>query len=335
MTALSGRAALVLGFLLVAAAVGLGLSFGRIARPANPTPRFVVVSTSPAPSPTRVLVDEATLFKQQVSAGCATSQSVWVVTNGGGLLRYDGTAWTQVDDTLRSLTRVACGQDAAYAVGFVGEFLVTDEVARQIRSTALTTDNLYGVSTVGDGALMVGANGAIFILQGGQLDVDPRAKAIDGDLRDVAAFSLTSAWAVGQDGITYRLDQRGWNPVGSGQTKTLLSIAATTPADAVAVGEGGTIVRYDSGWQQVKSPVTQRLRDVIVRPSLWIAGDHGTLLTGTLGSLRAVDLRTDCDLVSVFSRGSEIWVVGSAAAGGGGVWQLTLDGGVTKHWGGC
>lgn len=332
---MSGRAAILLGLLLVAAAVGLGLSFGRIARPANPTPRFVSVSTSPAPSPTRVPVDVATLFRQQVSAGCATSQSVWVVTNGGGLLRYDGTTWTQVDDTLRSLTAIACAQDAAYAVGFVGEFLITDEIARQIRSAALTTDNLYGVSIVGDGAMMVGANGAIFILQGGTLDLDPRASAIDEDLRDVAAFSLTSAWAVGQDGVTYRLDQRGWNPVGSGQTKTLLAVAATTPADAVAVGEGGAIVRFDSGWQQVKSPVTTRLRDVIVKPALWIAGDHGTLLTGTVASLRAVDLHTECDLLSVFSRGSEIWVVGSATAGGGGVWQLGLDGAVMQHWGGC
>ena len=332
---MTGRAAIALGLLLVAAAVGLGLSFGRVFRPPNPTPRFVSVSTSPAPSPTRAPVDVATLMKQQVWSGCATSQSVWVVTNGGGLLRYDGTSWSQVDDTLRSLTRVVCAQDSAYAVGLVGEFLITDEVARQIRSTALSTDNMYGVSTIGDGVMMVGANGAVFILQGGTLDIDPRANTIDEDLHGVVAFSLSSAWAVGQGGITYRLDQRGWNPVGSGQTKTLLAIAATTPADAVAVGEGGAIVRFDSGWQQVKSPATTALRDVIVRPSLWIAGDHGTLLTGTLSALRAVDLHTECDLTSVFARGSEIWVVGGAAAGGGGVWQLTQEGAVTQHWGGC
>ena len=330
---ISGRAAALLGVLLVAAAIGLGLSFGRIARPPAPTPIRVSVTTSPAPSRTPVPVDVATLFRQPVSAACATPASVWVVTNGGGLLRYDGTAWSQVDDTLRSLVAVTCSQDTAVAVGLVGAVVITDEIARQIRSADVTTADLLGVSALPDGALMVGAQGNVFLLNNG--DIQPFAAGIDEDLHDVVAFSLSSAWAVGQDGITYRLDQRGWNPVGSGQTKTLLAVAATTPADAVAVGEGGIVVRYDGGWQVVKSGVTARLRDVIIRPTLWIAGDQGTLLTGTTGSLRTIDLRTQCDLVSVFSRGSEIWVLGSAPAGGGGMWQLTLDGAVTQHWGGC
>ena len=329
---MSWRAAAGLGVLLVAAAVGLGLSFGRIARPPAPTPIHVSVTTSPLPSPTRVLVDEATLFKQPISAGCATTDSVFVFTNGGGMLRYDGTSWAQIDDTLRSLTSAACGQGIAYAVGPVGELAIVDEVARQIRSTAVATDDLYGVGTFADGALLVGANGSVYLLYQG--DIQPFAAGIDENLRDVAIFGLQSAWAVGQDGITYRLDQRGWNPVGSGQTKTLLSVAATTSADAVAVGEGGVIVRWDNGWQAVTSSVTTTLRDVIIKPSVWIAGDHGTLLTGTLGALRAIDLHTQCDLVAVFSRGNEIWVLGNAGVAGG-AWRLTLDGAVAQHFGGC
>lgn len=330
---ISGRAATLIGVLLVAAAIGLGLSFGRIARPPAPTPIRVSVTTSPAPSRTRVPDDPATLFRQPVSAGCATPESVWVVTNGGGLLRYDGTAWAQVDDTLRSLVAVTCTQSTAVAVGLVGALVITDEVARQIRSRDVTTADFSGISSFADGAMMVGPAGNVWLYY--QDDTQPYAAGIDEDLHDVVAFGLTSAWAVGQEGITYRLDQRGWNPVGSGQTKTLLAVAATTPADAVAVGEGGVIVRYDGGWQVVKSGVDARLRDVIVKPALWIAGDKGTLLTGTAGSLRTIDLHTQCDLVSVFARGSEIWVLGSAAAGGGGIWQLTLDGNVAQHWGGC
>ena len=333
MNGVSARAAIGLGVLLVAAAIGLGLGLGRLARPPEPTPRHVSVTAPPTPSRTPVPVDVATLFSQPVSAACATAQSVWVVTNGGGLLRYDGTAWAQVDDTLRSLDAVTCSQDRAIAVGLVGTVVLADEAARQINATDVSVADLFGVSTLSDGALMVGAQGNVFLLNNGE--IQPFAAGIDEDLHDVVAFSLESAWAVGQDGITYRLDRRGWNPVGSGQTKTLLAVAATTPADAVAVGEGGIIVRYDGGWQVVKSDVTTRLRDVIVKPALWIAGDQGTLLTGTAGSLRAIDLHTQCDLVSVFSRGSEIWVLGSATAGGGGLWQLTLDGAVAQHWGGC
>ena len=124
-------------------------------------------------------------------------------------------------------------------------------------------------------------------------------------------------------------------PIASGQDKTLRAVAATTPATAVAVGDEGTIVRFDSGWKVVASPVTSTLRDVIVDPAVWIAGDHGTLLTGTVTSLRAVDLGTSCDLVSVFARGPDIFVVGSDGPGGGGVWRLSRDGVVAQHWGRC
>ena len=151
----------------------------------------------------------------------------------------------------------------------------------------------------------------------------------------VVAFTQSSAWAVGEGGVTYRLDQRGWQSIASGQEKTLRALAATTPANAIAVGDEGTVLRYDGGWKAVATGVTTALRAIIVEPALWIAGDHGTLLTGTSAALHPVDLRTECDLVSVFRKGSEIWVLGSAPAGGGALWRLSGDGTIQQHWGGC
>ncbi|HEU5286836.1 MAG TPA: hypothetical protein VFV20_00390 [Candidatus Limnocylindria bacterium] len=324
-----------LAILAVLAAIGGGLAFSRIARAPAPTPRRVSVTATPAVTPSPAPFDEAALFRQPLSAGCATSQSVWIITNGGGLLRYDGSAWEQVDDTLRSLTAVGCTPAAAVAVGLVGAMVTIDERTRQIRSQDISLNDLFGVSPVGDGALMVGSDGAVYILAGGE--TQPYARGLDEHLRDVVAFSLTSAWAVGADGITYRLDQRGWNPVGSGQTATLRAVAAATAAAPVAVGDAGTIVTYaGGGWHTVKSGVTATLRDLIVEPAVWIAGDGGTLLRGSLDELRPVDLHTSCDLVSIFSgptRG-DVWVVG-VRGGGGGVWALAADGSVIKHWGGC
>src|SRR5207247_9356350 len=72
-----------------------------------------------------------------------TRRSSDLVTNGGGLLRYDGGTWQQVDGTLRSLTNVACSPDAAYAVGLLGAILIGDEQTRQIRSTDVTTQDLF------------------------------------------------------------------------------------------------------------------------------------------------------------------------------------------------
>jgi hypothetical protein len=329
------RATVAVGIaaLVVVLAVGGGLLVARVVPHPSPPPTRVSITFAPTATPTPTPVDEATLFKQPVSSGCATPSSVVLVTDGGGLLRYDGTEWSSIDTTLRSLTRVRCSPTAAYAVGRVGSIVVVDEARKQILSTAFGIDDLFGVSAMADGTLMVGARGTVDILTGN--DIQPYAAGIDEDLHDVVAFGLDSAWAVGQAGITYRLDQRGWNPVGSGQTNTLNAIAATLPANPLAVGDGGTIVRYDGGWQTVKSPVTATLFDVIVQPAVWIAGAKGTLLTGAINDLHAVDLHTTCDLVAVFAQGADIWVVGSSGLAGGGAWRLKSDGTVSRHWGGC
>ncbi len=332
--ALRASVAAGLGVLFILAAVGIGLASGRIARPL-PSPVRVSITFTPAPTPSPTPYDEAAVFRgQPISGGCGTTAGVWLVTNGGGLLRYDGAQWARVDSTLRSLTRVACGADAAYGIGFLGAVLVADEQTRQIRSTDVTIEDLWGVAALPNGALMVGTRGSVFILDSG--DIQPFAKGIDEDLFGVAAFSLQSAWAVGDRGITYRLDQRGWNPIGSGQTNTLRAVAATTPANAVAVGDAGTIVTYASGWQVAKSGVDVTLRDVIVDPGVWIVGDQGTLLTTSgvpAAPFKRVDIGTTCDLISVFARAGDIWVVGRGGTGGG-VWRLR-NGAVAQHFGGC
>jgi len=339
----SWRVAAALGALLVLAAAGIGLGGGRLFRP-SPTPHTVSVTFTPAPTPSPSPLDEKTLFAQPLSAGCATASGVWLVTNGGGLLRYDGAEWAQVDGTLRSLTNVVCSKDTVYAVGLIGTVVVVDEQARQIRATDLTTQDLYGVSTLPDGALMVGTNGSVFVLDNGDFQIF--AKGIDESLYDVVSFTLESAWAVGESGITYRLDARGWNPVGSGQSKSLRAIAATSPTEALAVGDGGTVVSWGQGaWHAARSGVDTDLRDVLIEPGVWIAGDHGTLLvtsptptapssTRADATFRRIDLRTDCDLVSLFRRGDEVWVVGRTGLSGG-VWALRTDGSLIRKWGNC
>ncbi|OLC55866.1 MAG: hypothetical protein AUH85_08120 [Chloroflexi bacterium 13_1_40CM_4_68_4] len=331
----SWRTAALAGGLLVLVAVAIGLAGGRLLRPAAPTPRQVTVTFSPVPTPSPTPYDEVTLFKQPLSAGCATPVSIWLVTNGGGLLRFDGSQWAQVDSTLRSLTDVACSATTAYAVGLIGTIVVGDETSRQIRATDIGIEDLHGVATVGDGALMVGTNGSVFILAGGE--IQPYARGIDEDLNGVVAFTVNSAWAVGAAGITYRLDNRGWNPVGSGQTNTLRAVSGTTAASVVAVGDAGTVVVWiDGQWRPARSGVDVALRDVISTPGLFIVGDKGTLLTTAASPdtpLRKIDLRTDCDLLSVFARGPDVFVVGRNVAGGG-VWRIR-DGAVAQHFGGC
>ena len=116
-------------------------------------------------------------------------------------------------------------------------------------------------------------------------------------------------------------------------------VAATAPGNVVAVGDAGTILTFTGGgWLAAKSGVDVTLRDVIVDPGVWVAGDKGTLLTGSgvaSAPFRKIDLGTTCDLVSLFPRGNDIWVVGKGAIGGG-VWRVrAADGVVVQHFGGC
>lgn len=326
--------AAVIAVLAVLAAVGVGLASGRLFAPSR-TPVRVNVTFTPAPSPSPTPYDEAALFHQPLSGGCATTGGVWLVTNGGGLLRYDGARWARVDDTLRSLVRAACAGNVVFGVGLVGALLLADEQTHEIRATDISLEDLSGVAPLPDGALMVGSRGAVYVLDKGE--IQPYAQGIAEDLFDVVAFDLRSAWAVGDQGITYRLDQRGWSPIGSGQGKPLRAIAATTPANAVAVGDAGTVVTYVNGWQQANSGVTVNLRGVIVSPGLWIVGDAGTILTtgGTPDApFRKIDIGTRCDLVAVFARSGEVWVIGRDLSGGG-AWRLRADGTVAQHFGGC
>jgi len=331
-------AAAAIAVLAVLAAIGIGLAGGRIFRAPPPTPIRVNVTFTPAPTPSPTPYDEAAIFREPISGGCATTSGVWLITNGGGLIRYDGTQWVEVDGTLRSLTRAACTTDKTYGVGLVGALLISDETTRSIRATDVTIQDLWGVSPVSDGAWLVGSRGMIIGIDTNG-DVYPFPTPEEIDLFDVVAFSLQSAWAVGDRGITYRLDSRGWTPIGTDQINALRSIAGTTPGNVVAVGDAGTILTFTSGgWLAAKSGVDVALRDVIVDPGVWIAGDKGTLLTASgvaSAPFRKVDLGTTCDLVSLFPRGNEIWVVGKGSIGGG-VWRVrAADGAVIKHFGGC
>ena len=160
--------AAAIAVLAVLAAVGIGLASGRVFAP-SPTPNRVNVTFTPAPTPSPTPYDEVGLFREPVSGGCATQTSVWVVTNGGGLLRYafaEG-KWAFADDTLRSLTRVRCTDDTVYAVGLVGAVLIANEQTRQIRARDISLEDLFGVSPTQVGAYIVGSRGAALLFDPG------------------------------------------------------------------------------------------------------------------------------------------------------------------------
>ncbi len=329
---------------LVVLAIALGLAAGTIFRPPPPTPRVVVVTPSPAPrTATPSPTTDPNVFRQRLAGGCATDQSIWVVANGGGLVRFDGEHWTVVDSTLRTLVHAACDDALLYAVGPAGAVLSVDDRSRQIRAVDVTIRDLYGIAPLPDGALAVGDAGTVMRLVGGFWQ--PYARGIEEDLRAVAVFSDGSAWAVGAAGVAYRLEPAGWRPVATRVDATLRSVAGPNVANVVAVGDGGTVIAWTGGrWFTVDSGVEENLRAVArTAAAAWVVGEKGVVLTvegltspGVPAKPIAVtrlDLRTACDLVSVFVRGDDVWIIGEDGASSG-VWRLR-GGTIAQHWGAC
>lgn len=315
--------------LLVVAAAGLGLGASVLARRPPPTPAVVTFTPAPTTPPPPPTTDPA-VFRQRLSGGCATADNVWVVSDGGTLIRYDGRDWQQVDATLRSLVRAACGERGLIAVGPAGAVLLVDEDAQTVRSVYLGVEDLLGVSVMPDGDLVSGTNGEVQLLAGGSWQ--PFAQGIRADLLAITAFSLRSAWAVGAGGASFRLEPAGWREVPTGVQATLRAVAATAVTDAVAVGDAGTVLRFDGkSWSAVESGVDTTLRDATLAPALWIVGDGGVVLTGE--PLRRLDIGTSCDLHAVFAKGRDVWIVGSSGSRGG-VWRLQ-GGAVAQRWGAC
>lgn len=333
----------IIAALLVVAAIGAGLAIGTIARP-SPTPRPTPSPTVAVPTRTPVPTTDPQVFRQQLSGACATEQGIWVVTNGGGLLRYNGQDWTQVDSTLRTLTHASCDAGTLYAVGPVGAVLILDDRARSINTFDVTLADLRGVAAMPQGAMASGTEGTVMLLSGGSWQ--PYAAGIDEDLNALMVFGLESAWAVGSQGVSYRLEVAGWRPVKTGVDVTLRAIAGPNIQTAVAVGDGGTILALSGAtWSKVESGSEARLGAVAaVGSTAWTVGDDGVVLTVEHALLspgippkpvvvERVDIGTTCTLTSVFARGQDIWIVGSSDFKGG-VWRLR-DRKVAERWGDC
>ena len=319
---------------MVVIAVGAGAAVGVVTRQAPPAEP----SATPAPTPTPEPDTGPLVFKQPLTAGCATDDAVWVVSDGGGIGRFDRLLgrWQLVDSTLRSLVAAACSPDTVTAVGAFGRVVSIDDLAKTIRADDIGLFDAYAVSLVPDGALVVGSGGSV--QRQSSVGWDRFAEGIDEDLYGVVGFAGGSAWMVGAGGVTYRLEKVdgnfGWKSYETGTTGSLRTIAATSPTEAIAAGDDGVILRFDGNWRALESGVKNELRaSARVGPITYVVGDGGTALAIEGNTVRPVaNISTTCALRGVFAYGNEVWFVGSEGTLAG-VWRQSGD--RTEHWGTC
>ena len=320
---------------LVVIAIGAGAAVGVVTRPA---PSVEPPSATPMPTATLAPDTGPLVFKQPLTAGCATDDAVWVVSDGGGIGRFDRLLqrWELIDSTLRSLVAVACGSDTVFAVGAFGRVVVIDDLAKTIHADDIGIFNAYAVSLVPDGALVVGSDGSV--QRQSSTGWDKYAQGIDEDLYGVVGFAGGSAWMVGAGGVTYRLEKVdgvfGWRPYETGTTVALRTIAATSPTEAIAAGDDGVVLRFDGSWRALESGVKNELRgSARVGAITYVVGDGGTALAVEGDTVRPIaNVTTTCALRSVFAHGNEVWFVGSDGTLAG-VWRQSGD--RIDRWGTC
>ena len=326
--------AVVLSAVLVAVAAAGGLAASRLTAPPTPSP-----SPSPTPfvraSPTEPPDTGPLVFTQPLSAGCAAGDAVYVVSDGGGIGRFAFDRWQLIDPIARTLSATLCVGDQLTAVGGGGRLITIDDTQQTIRSDAVQIEDFLAVAPLTGGMLAVGRAGTVQRQGGNGWGV--YAAGIDEDLYGVAAFDATSAWVVGAAGVSYRLEPAGWRPVATGVSATLRAIAARAVDDAIVVGDDGTVLFWRGGWKPIDAPKGVAFRAALrVGDVTYIAGDRGLLFrvtgTGDARALEPVALGTTCTLRGLFSRGTELWVIGSDG-GKSAVWRIGPAG--VFHWGEC
>ncbi len=193
---------------------------------------------------------------------------VLAALNGGGLLHYDGIAWTRVDDPapLDAVTLAPSGE--AWAAGAGGKLLRGDGVLWWPQTLPSTSD-LHAVWASDTATVAVGDSGdTVWRDAGGWRAIAaPSAVALHG----VTGVADDDVWAVGDDGTILHGDGATWAAVTSPTTADLAAVSADW-----AVGAGGTILAFDGAtWTAASSPTTADLRAVW---SDWAVGAGATAL---------------------------------------------------------
>ena len=166
---------------------------------------------------------------------------------------------------------------------------------------------------------VVQVNPAIKVNQVGYLPDRPKVGYVGGYLGDMG----WAVWTVGDGGAIYRWKPgKGWASLPSPTSARLNAVASTTEDFAFAVGDGGTLLRWDgSKWSKVPVPTQADLYGVTFGPTRigWAVGSGGTALRWADGAWTPTSTPVSTALRAVYaSFDDSAWAVG--------------DGGVILQW---
>jgi len=210
-----------------------------------------------------------------------SSSDGWAVGEGGAIIRWNGSSWNSVaspvatpNDLLgvwlaSSADGWAVGKASAPTLGQIlkwnganWNFYQTSPVAAQLN--AIHGSASTNVFAVGNSP-GGGAPPAIVRWTGGPawVNISPAGVAVNLNLYGVFAVSPSLAFAVGDTGTMLRWDGTLWSSIPSGTANTLRSVWMVSGTDGWAVGDAGTIVRWNgAAWAAETSPTPNNLNAV-------------------------------------------------------------------------
>jgi hypothetical protein len=282
--------------------------------------------------------------------------SVWAFGEKGHVFRYNGTVWAALASgtelPLYAATRVATG--TLIAVGDRGQISRFSGDARQSMSAgarrnhlglwgddktlwavgdditrrdgggwnAQATPNersLYGVWGDDKGVWAVGTGGSVARYQDGMWKAREVTAAGDAWLHAVWGAG-SSVWIVGDQGLALVSAAGSFIKVATPVRSNLLDVWGNADDWFWAVGEGGTVVRWDGmAWLKVPTGpmggVVQNLRAVwgSARDDVWVVGTEGTILHWTGERFESQSRMAKYSLNDVWGRGrDDVYAVGSS-----------------------
>ena len=217
----------------------------------------------------------------RAAAGVRGGGSVYMVGDGGAVVRWDGQAPTRLSRaaTRSRLTGIwGCAASDLWAVGDDGTILHWNGASWQlVRVTLVSLRAIHGRSCSDIWA--VGEAGTILHWNGTQWTELSTPTGASG-LNDVFAVPGRSVWAVGDGGFAMVNDGTGFRIVTTGLGKNLHGVWGASDNDVWIVGEDGGSAHYTGTFTTPLNGSTASLNSVTGTSTgdVWAGGELGTLL---------------------------------------------------------
>ncbi|HVZ34446.1 MAG TPA: hypothetical protein VG963_18585 [Polyangiaceae bacterium] len=235
---------------------------------------------------------------------------------GDRLLQKSQGVWTEVQrDSPRAVYALQATADGRILVAGTGG--MARSYASRWESMDVRADAwLHGLAINGGSGWLVGSRGLSWGLLNGHLWT-PLQTPTQSDLLAVWSSSGTTAWAVGEGGVTLHHDGTQWAAVPSGPdgglTVDLHGVWGSGETDVWAVGTGGSAVHWDgTRWTRVTPDASYALNAVWGRgpQDIWSVGSTGTLLHYDGVSWQQEFSGTEHTLNAVWGNAKHVWVAG-------------------------